>query len=152
MESPGVIWIPTGVASSNLAYLVHHETAHQWFYGIVGGDQAREPFTDEAVTDFLARYVLGSRRSSRCDTARLDRSIYQYGSTCYYEVVYIQGGNYLNGLRTKMGSTAFWQGLRTWIADHRYGIASTRSLLETLDAETPLDLRDSFARRFPRIY
>ena len=30
--------------------------------GIVGNDQAREPFADEAPTDFVARYVLGLRR------------------------------------------------------------------------------------------
>ena len=79
MEGPGVAWIPTGVGSSNLTYLVTHEVAHQWFYGIVGNDQAREPFADEAMTDFVARYVLGMRRASRCATAPLDRSIYRYG-------------------------------------------------------------------------
>ena len=43
MEGPGVAWIPTGTPSGNLRYLVTHEIAHQWFYGMVGNDQAREP-------------------------------------------------------------------------------------------------------------
>ncbi len=103
MEAPGLTWIPTGVGSANLSYLVHHETGHQWFFGIVGNDQAAEPFTDEAVTDYLARYVLGQRRASRCSTARLDLSIYSYSSACYYEVVYIQGGNFLHDIRTTDG-------------------------------------------------
>ena len=60
MESPGLTWIPTGAGS--LPYLVAHETAHQWFYGIVGNDQARQPFADEAAADFVARYVTGLRR------------------------------------------------------------------------------------------
>ena len=63
MEGPGVAWIPTGTPSGNLRYLVTHEIAHQWFYGIVGNDQAREPFADEAATDFVARHVLGLRRA-----------------------------------------------------------------------------------------
>ena len=62
MESPGLIWIPYGVGSANLRYLVAHETAHQWFYGLVGNDQARQPFADEAVADFVARDVTGTRR------------------------------------------------------------------------------------------
>ncbi|HEY0443936.1 MAG TPA: hypothetical protein VGC90_06925, partial [Candidatus Limnocylindrales bacterium] len=70
MESPQLIWVPTGVATANLPYLVHHETGHQWFYGLVGSNQPYEPFTDEAATDFLARYVLSQRRASRCGTAR----------------------------------------------------------------------------------
>ncbi len=152
MESPALIWVPTGVRPSNLSYLVHHETAHQWFYGVVGGDQAAEPFTDEAVTDFLARYTLSMRRASRCATARLDLSIYRYSSSCYYEVVYIQGGNFLDRVRRSMGSAAFWRGLRTWIADNRYGIASTRSLLDALDAATPRDVVPTFEPRFPRLY
>jgi hypothetical protein len=152
MESSGLIWVPTGVASSNLRYLVTHETGHQWFYGLVGSDQAYEPYTDEAVTDFLARYVLSMRRASRCSTARLDLSIYRYSSACYYEVVYIQGGNFLDDLRRRMGSTAFWRGLRAYIANNRFKIAATKTLLDTLDDATPLDLVPRYAPRFPRIY
>jgi hypothetical protein len=152
MESPGLIWIPTGTPSANMPYLVHHETAHQWFYGVVGGDQAREPFTDEAAADFLARDVLGSRRSSRCATARLDLTIYQYSSGCYYEVVYIQGGNFLNEIRAAMGPTAFWRGIRAWVAAQRYTIAPTKSLLDTLDDHTRLNLVPRYEPRFPRLY
>ncbi len=153
MESPGLIWIPTGVAAGNLRYLAAHETAHQWFYGVVGGDQAREPFTDEAAADFAARHVLRLRRPSRCAEARLDRSIYRYSETCYYETIYIQGGNLLNAARRAMGASAFWPALRRYVADNRNGIASTETLLDALDAATPLNLgKMLFAARFPRIY
>lgn len=152
IESPGLVWIPRGAPSANLAYLVHHETAHQWFYGLVGGDQANEPFTDEAMADFLTRHVLGTRRGSRCATARLDLSIYRYSSACYYEVVYIQGGNFINDLRVRMGSTPFWTGIRAYIAANRFAIAPTKSLLDTLDAHTTLDLVPRFEARFPRLY
>jgi hypothetical protein len=152
MEAPGLTWIPTGVASANLAYLVTHETGHQWFYGIVGNDQANEPFTDEAVTDFLARYVLGQRRASRCSTARLDLSIYRYSSTCYYEVIYIQGGNFLDDLRKRMGSTAYWNALRDYVASNRFKVVATKTLLQTLDDHTSLDLVPRFEPRFPGLY
>ena len=62
MESPALIWIPHGVGSANLRYLAAHETAHQWFYGLVGNDQSSQPFADEAAADFAARSVLGLRR------------------------------------------------------------------------------------------
>jgi aminopeptidase N len=152
MESPGLTWIPTGVASSNLSYLVHHETGHQWFYGVVGSDQAMEPFADEAMTDFLARYVLGQKRSSRCSTARLDLSIYRYSTACYYEIVYIQGGNFIDDLRRTMGSTAFWNGVRAYMTENRFGIAPTKRLLETLDNHTSKDLVPRYKPRFPSLY
>jgi hypothetical protein len=150
MESPGLTWIPAGAGS--LGYLVAHETGHQWFYGIVGNDQARQPYADEAATDFVARYVLGLRRASRCSTARLDLSIYRYSAACYYEDIYIQGGNFLDGTRRKMGSTAFWAGIRDYLATYRFKIAGTKALLNTLDAHTPLNLVPRYHPRFPSFY
>ena len=153
MESPGLVWIPTGVAASNLRYLAAHETAHQWFYGIVGNDQAKQPFADEAAADFVARSILGLKRGSRCATATLDRTIYQYSAACYYEKIYIQGGNLLDAARRKMGSAAFWAALRGYIAANRNTISKTETLLDALDAATPIDLgKTLFAPRFPRIY
>jgi len=153
MESPGLIWIPGNTAAVNLRYIVAHETAHQWFYGIVGNDQVREPFTDEATSDFVARSVLGIHRGSRCPTARLDRSIYDYSARCYYETVYIQGGNLLDDARQLMGEETFWMALRRYVEDNRHKVTSTATLLRTLDDATPLDLAGLlFAARFPRIY
>ena len=153
MESPGLIWIPTGVPAANLRYLAAHETAHQWFYGIVGNDQSQQPFADEAAADFVARYILGSKRASRCTTATLDRTIYQYSAACYYEKIYIQGGNLLDTARRRMGSTAFWAALRGYIAADRDKISTTQGLLQALDDATPIDLGATlFAPRFPRIY
>ncbi|MGZ8528745.1 MAG: hypothetical protein ACXWWR_08110, partial [Candidatus Limnocylindrales bacterium] len=145
------IWIPRGLASSQLPWLVSHEVAHQWFYAIVGNDQAREPFADEAMADFLARYLTGTGRPSRCSTDTLDRSIYGYSSRCYFEVIYVQGGRVLSQLRRRMGSTAFWAGIRDYLATNRFGLGGTRLLLETLDAHTPLNLLPSLRPRFPRL-
>jgi hypothetical protein len=152
MEGPQVVWIPTGVSTTNLRYLVTHEVAHQWFYGIVGNDQARAPFADEAAADMVARNVLGMRRSSRCAATALDKSIYRYSSSCYYEQVYIRGGNLLDDARRKMGSATFWAAMRTYIDEHRWGLSSTRALLETLDDATPVDLQSWWAPRFPKLY
>jgi len=150
MESPGLTWIPTGAGS--LTYLVAHETGHQWFYGIVGNDQARQPFADEAAADFVARYVTGLRRASRCSTARLDLNIYNYSSACYYEDIYIQGGNLLDDTRKAMGSSAFWAAIREYLATNRFRIATTQTLLSTLDAHTSLNLSVRFKPRFPSYY
>jgi len=152
MESPGLIWIPYGIGSANLRYLVSHETAHQWFYSLVGNDQARQPFADEATADFLARDITHTRRASRCSTGLLDRTIYSYSSGCYYEIVYIQGGNLLNEARRRMGSTAFWSAMKKYVAAYRFDLTGTSTLLRTLDRETSVDLSRLFRPRFPKYY
>jgi hypothetical protein len=52
-----------------------------------------------------------------------------------------------------MGSTRFWAAIRDYLATNRFKIATTKTLLETLDAHTPLDLGATrFRTRFPSIY
>lgn len=152
MESPELVWIPGGLSGSHLRWLIFHETAHQWFYGIVGSDQANQPFADEAAADQLARTVTGIWRASHCATGRLDLSIYRYSSACYFEIVYVQGSRFLDGIRARMGSAAYWAALHAYIDAHRFGLGRSRALLDALDAATPLDLRPLFATRFPSLY
>ncbi len=150
VESPGAIWVPRGASDVRLPWLVSHEIAHQWFYGLVGSDQAREPFADEAPADFLARYVTGTLRPSRCESDELDRSIYRYSARCYFEVVYVQGSRVLDTIRRRTGDKAFFAALRGYLDERRGGLGSTRALLAALDAVDPADLTMRLAPRFPR--
>ncbi len=152
MEGPQIIWIPGGLSGRQLHWLVYHETAHQWFYGIAGSDQANQPFADEAAADHLARTASGLWRSSNCATARLDLSIYRYSSACYFEDIYVQGSLLLDQVRKAMGTDAYWQAIRDYVAAYQYGIGSTRSLLKVLQAHTTVDLAPILAPRFPSLY
>lgn len=152
MEGPQTIWIPGGLSGRQLRWLVYHETAHQWFYGIVGSDQANQPFADESVADHLARTASGLWRSSTCATARLDLSIYRYSSACYFEDVYVQGSLLLDRVRKAMGTDAYWRAIRDYAAAHRFGIGSTRSLLAVLQAHSTVDLAPILAPRFPSLF
>ena len=152
MESPAMIWIPRPTTRANLPYLVHHETAHQWFYGLVGNDQQGEPFADEAAADYVARTVLGIKRASRCAVAPLDRDITRYSQACYYEIVYIQGGNVLDELRRTMGTATFWSAIAGYLTDHRFGLVGTQTLLDALVKATSVDLGPILRARFPALY
>jgi hypothetical protein len=152
MESPRMVWIPSNTLSGNLTYLVHHEVAHQWFYGLVGNDQQREPFADEAAADMLARTVLGTLRGSRCAKDDLDRRITQYTAACYYETIYIQGGNVLNGFRVTMGTALFWHTVAKYVADYSQKLGGTKRLLDRLRAASPTDIAPTLRDRFPSLY
>jgi aminopeptidase N len=151
MESPALSWISTTVDPLRLEALVTHEVAHQWFYAAVGNNQARNPFLDEAVSDFLTRNMLQSFRRSGCPKAALDGSVYDYSERCYPEVIYVQGARYLDKYRAAVGDEAFWTGLSQYYQDYLLRIGGTRSLLDALDAASGFDSA-KHAERFPSLY
>lgn len=150
MESPGLIWIPRNNPTQN--YTIAHELGHQWFYAVVGNDEARDPFFDEAMTDFLARSFIHGLRSSHCATARLDRSIYQYGNGCYYETIYIQGSLFIDGIRRDMGTQKFWATVRAFWSANRFTISSSHELLDAFRAAAGSGLLPRYRARFPSLY
>src|SRR5262245_30268159 len=52
LESSGLVFVPQ--ADLENEYAVGHEVAHQWFHWLVGNDQLREPWLDEALATYLA--------------------------------------------------------------------------------------------------
>lgn len=149
IESPSMSWVPSNAGAKQLPWIVTHEAAHQWFYSVVGNDQAGEPFADEAVADFMSRNLISKFISSKCAQGNLDQTVYQIGS-CYAWVIYVQGNLYLRDYRDYVGSTKFWQGLANYYAANRYRIGGTRKLLNALDAAAGITY--PHYKRFPHLY
>jgi hypothetical protein len=152
MESPGLIWIPGARAAADHPFLVSHETAHQWFYGIVGNDQATDAFADEALADYYSRKAHLSLRPSRCKTARLDLEIRKYSSACYFEVIYVQGARFLDSLRRDFGAGNFKRAVRAYASDNRDGIGSNEKLLDAMRERMGNGVVKRFKKRFPSLY
>ncbi len=45
-------------AEAYVAYLISHETCHQWFYNVIGTDGFRETFMDEAFATYFAHRLM----------------------------------------------------------------------------------------------
>ncbi len=58
MEYPGLVMITdllfedTHIANHYLEWVTVHETAHQWWYGLVGNDPIQDAFVDESLTEY----------------------------------------------------------------------------------------------------
>lgn len=62
MEYPGLFFLSNAYENPNLRasmeLTIAHETAHQWFYALVGSDQYNQPWQDEALSEYaLLQYV-----------------------------------------------------------------------------------------------
>ena len=82
-----------------------HELAHQWFYGLVGDDQARDPWLDEGLATWAEARVLGTLERFRRTALPADAAgrlgapmTYWEGRRSYYLGVYVQGAQALAAL------------------------------------------------------
>jgi len=61
MEYPSLVMLSDiylNKGGQDLEFLVAHETAHQWWYAVVGNDQVQQAWQDEALCEYsLLRYV-----------------------------------------------------------------------------------------------
>jgi len=100
--------------------LTVHETAHQWFYGLVHNDQANEPWLDEAFATYsellfyeehhpkLVQWWWNFRVWNYSPTGVVNGSIYDYSeSRPYINATYLQGVIFMQALRDRIGDQAF---------------------------------------------
>ena len=148
MEYPRAIHLTRGKVTD--PYVVYHEVAHQWFYGQLGNEQQLEPWLDEAFADFSARYLLGIGPNA-CGGRPVDSTAFAWPAdatsggdwtSCdgYFESVFYRGTEFINAVRFAMGEDAFFDAMRSWVADHQHGFVSARELLRHWQASTDADL------------
>ncbi|MGN6608406.1 MAG: M1 family aminopeptidase [Jatrophihabitans sp.] len=139
VEYPGAIQMLDG---SRLVAV--HETAHQWFYAMVGNSQALHPYLDEAFAQFSEQLVDGTPEPAEVlqQPGTVDRSTESYGDNVdgYYFVTYDKGAAALEAARQAAGPAAFDAALRCYVAHNAWRIASPADLQAAL-AHLPAAIR-----------
>lgn len=142
-----------GAPTSYLVPLSAHETAHQWWYSLVGNDPAREPWLDEAfcthsevlfyekyhpdLVDWWWNYRIWRFLPSGKPSA--DITTYSEFRP-YVDAVYLQGTKFLDAARREMGDEAFLAFFRDYAAHYTGRIATTTGALELLQSHSTKDL------------
>ena len=150
-----------GSAANNLALIGVHETAHQWFFGVISNDQALEPWLDEALATYsehlyyetnapgLLRWWYNARIYAYAPSGFVDTRVYNTASSrAYVDAVYLRGALFLDALRERMGDAAFLAFLRDYVDRHRGHIATADTFFSVLADHTSQadDLIQAFFR------
>jgi aminopeptidase N len=114
-----------------------HETAHQWFYALVGDSQALHPWLDEAFAEYAEELVDGTRRQSafgRNAPGPVDASTASYGGDemSYYLTTYYKGASALFAARDAAGAARWDAALRCYVARNAWRIANPPDLRAAL--------------------
>jgi hypothetical protein len=144
----------TGSIGNYLISIAAHETAHQWWYGLVANDQALEPWLDEAMCTYSERLYYEHLHPDSLDwwwTNRVD--YYQpdgfvdvtiYNSEGYFpyrDAVYLRGAQFLEALRIEMGDEAFFAFLREYAAVNTNRLVTGADFFDLLEARGGVDWR-----------
>ncbi len=151
--SPAFYNLYPGSPRSNIYVYTAHEIAHQWFFAMVGNDQAMDPWLDEAFATYAQKlfydrfypddaawmwdnYVLAYNAQSDVDI-----SIYFGGDDSEYrKIVYLRGARFLQALRETLGEDTFFAFLHDYVRTYKYTIVTTREFWTFLQSYTDLDL------------
>src|SRR5699024_2251727 len=59
---PRLVMISDALVEEDYDYVIAHEIAHQWWYGVVGNDEFNEAWIDESLTEFSTALFFGSHK------------------------------------------------------------------------------------------
>jgi hypothetical protein len=156
IEYPGLIYIDTSLWEPDTIYgewVIAHETAHQWWYSLVGNDQVETPWMDEGLTEYSVLVYFRETQGPLAEAnargwfqSEVDSYLSRGGemqplglpvesyvtSDAYGALVYREGALFFDELGDEYGADEVIGFLQDYFARYRYGVAhleDVRSLL-----------------------
>ncbi len=171
-EYDGLVFLSTkffaeygGSAKSNLISIGVHEIAHQWWFGLVGNDQAIEPWLDEAMATYSENIFYKFNHPTYGDwwwnfrvnyfgaNGWVDSSVYQMANfQTYVSAVYMDGASFLRDLNVRMGDDDFYRFLKDYAATYSRSRVTTFDFFATLRKDTSADISDLIQTYFQGSY
>ncbi len=160
MEFDGLVLLSRGfymfynsTPETNLTMITPHEISHQWFFSLVGNNQAMEPWLDESFATYsealfyeeyhpeLLAWWWENRVDNYLPSGYVDNTIYLPGGyEDYRDSVYLNGAHFLQDLRDTIGDDAFFGFIKDYVRTFRYEIASSADFWTILEQHTDADL------------
>ena len=137
-----------GTLRNRLIRITAHEVSHQWWYGVVGNDQIREPWLDEGLARFneLRYYEAYAPRDvdwwwdnaigTNRPTAPVNSPVSAFDThSAYLSSVYNQGARFFDALRTRLGADRFNAFLRDLYQRGSFRLITTQDFLKVLQED-----------------
>ncbi|HEY2982315.1 MAG TPA: M1 family aminopeptidase [Anaerolineales bacterium] len=171
-EYDGLVFLGTkfydqygGSARSNMVSIGVHEISHQWWFGLVGNDQALEPWLDEAMAVYsenifyqfnypaYGNWWWDFRVNYFGPAGWVDTSIYQVTTfRAYVNAAYLNGANFLYDLNVRMGNDDFYRFLKDYTSRYGRGRASGYDFFSVVRQNTSNDVSDLIQAYFQGSY
>jgi hypothetical protein len=136
IEYPGMAWVLPQPDRDSNRVVETHELAHQWFYAMVGNDQATSPWLDEAFATYAESLVDDNAQAyfAPVGADQVGRSMASFGQNydLYQAVVYGAGTTALHAARAAAGAPAFDAAIRCYVRTEAWSVATPADLATQL--------------------
>lgn len=165
MEYPGLVTsldrVSTRKGEEPAVNVVVHELAHQWWYGMVGSNQVKEPWLDEGLTTFSESLYMSEieerpvkqlykQAAVSSEQVHLKKEltvvdpVYDYPEQLYALMVYARPAAMLWDLSEKIGQEKVLKIMHEYFERYRYRTATTDDFIEVANDVSGEDLRPFF--------
>jgi aminopeptidase N len=140
-----------------------HEVSHQWFYNLIGNDQIKEPWIDEAMAQYSTwvyyREKYGENNASgffqsfygRWD--RIDRKqmpialpVQEYTEKEYGAIVYGLGPIFIKILSEEIGENKFREFLKQYYNNYKWKIVTRKNYTNLIESVSEKNLEELFSK------
>jgi aminopeptidase N len=162
--SRGFYMFYNGTPETNLTIITPHEISHQWFFSLVGNNQALEPWLDESLATYsevlfyehyypeLVPWWWENRVDGHQPSGFINNTIYlDQGYEAYRDSVYLNGAHFTQDLRETIGDEVFFTFLKAYVQQNRYEIATGEDFWRILQEHTDADLLPLIEEYFSEI-
>lgn len=170
MEYPQLVMIGKNLYTESyyqtkvFEFVLVHEIAHQWWYGLVGNDQFNEPWLDEGLANYSTllyfEQLYGKKQaetikkrflelpSEESGSIKLDQPLTAYREAAnYYANVYSRGSLAFAELHELLGDRTFYQVLKSYVKNYQYGYCTIDGFLKLAEKESRVNL-DVFRKKY----
>jgi hypothetical protein len=145
-----------GMTSGMLEFVVAHETAHQWWHGLVGSDSRDHPYVDEALAQYSSLLYLedryGAARAEKDGNANVkmnyqtmrmigkpdapaDQPVASFTAGVQYAgVIYGKAPYFYKAVRDAIGDAAFFAAMKEYVVRYRFQEAPALALVDLFAA------------------
>ena len=171
MEYPNLVMISDNLEDDEIAYVIVHEIAHQWWYGVVGNDEYNHAWMDEGLTEYSTLLFFEEHEEYNVDTASLvknatesyktfvrvytsvngevdtsmDRPLNKFDTQPeYVRCTYTKGMLMFDSIRKSVGDRKFFKALKDYYQGFAYKNASPADMIASFIDSTRVDLEGFF--------
>jgi aminopeptidase N len=172
MEYPNLVYISDAISNvQDYQNTIIHETAHQWWYGVVGNSAYHYGWLDEGLTEYATllfyeqnpSYNVDIKESIKASTnsyvlfveiyseyidnldTSLDRNISEYATEPeYVYMAYVKGMLLFDNLRETIGDKKFFEGIKYYYTQNLFDNVTPEIMIENFSKCSGTNLTSFF--------